>query len=93
MIRLFIDTELKQNKMAILSAPQSHYLTRVMRLKEGDKVVCFNGKQGDWESVLNKQKKDWFLMPQKQLFSQQKRETCILCLYLKSKSDKRKQKR
>ena len=82
MIRLFIDQVFKKEGKLILSAPQSHYLTHVMRLKEGDKVICFNGKQGDWENILVKQKKEWFLLPQKQILSQQKREACVLCLAL-----------
>ena len=82
MTRLFVDSDLKKNERVLLSAPQSHYLTHVMRLAEGDKVICFNGKQGDWEALLQKQKKDWFLLPQKQILPQQKREKCILCLAL-----------
>ena len=39
MIRLLIDQVFKKEGKLILSAPQSHYLTHVMRLKEGDKVI------------------------------------------------------
>ena len=82
MIRLFVDATLKKNEQVLLSAPQSHYLTHVMRLTEGDKVVCFNGRQGDWTAALTKQRKEYFLIPQKQIMPQQKREECILCLAL-----------
>ena len=82
MIRLFVNVDLSQNEKVVLSAPQSHYLTHVMRLKEGDEIVCFNGIQGDWKALLFRQKKEWFLMPQEQVFSQQKRERVILCLAL-----------
>ena len=82
MTRLFVDSDFKKNVPVGLSAPQSHYLTHVMRLTDGDKVICFNGKQGDWEAVLQKQKKDQFLIPQKQILPQQKREHCILCMAL-----------
>ena len=82
MIRIFVDKDLKNNAPIALSAPQSLYLTHVMRLSEGDKVICFNGKQGDWESFLQKQKKECFLIPQKQILPQQKRKGCILCLAL-----------
>lgn len=82
MTRLFVDSDLKKNERVLLSAPQSHYLTHVMRLVDGDKVICFNGKQGDWEAVLGKQKKEWFLILKKQILPQQKREGCILCLAL-----------
>lgn len=82
MSRLFIDKTFKKNAALSLSAPQSHYLTHVMRLKEGDKVICFNGQQGDWESLLQKQKKEWAILPQKQTAPQQSRENCALCLAL-----------
>ena len=82
MTRIFVKSDLKKNEGLALSVPQSHYLTHVMRFTEGDKVVCFNGKQGDWEAVLFKQKKEWLLIPQKQILSQQERAKCILCLAL-----------
>lgn len=82
MIRLFVDKDFKKNEKILLSAPQIHYLMRVMRLSEGDKIVCFNGKQGDWEAILSCQKKVCFLIPQKQIFPQQKKSECILCLAL-----------
>ena len=82
MIRLFMDGSFKKGGGLALSAPQSHYLTHVMRLTEGDYLICFNGKQGDWISSLQRQKKEWFLIPQKQTIPQQARPKCILCLSL-----------
>ena len=82
MTRLFVAFDFKKNERVSLSAPQSHYLTHVMRLADGDKVICFNGKQGDWESTLTKQKKEWFLIPKRQILPQQTREKCVLCLAL-----------
>lgn len=82
MSRIFVDKTLKKNESVVLSAQQSHYLVHVMRLKEGDKVICFNGKEGDWEALLKRQKKDWCLVLQKQIYSQQKREEAVLCLAL-----------
>ena len=57
MTRIFVGQNLKKNESVTLLAPQSHYLTHVMRLTEGEKVICFNGRQGDWEATLAKQKK------------------------------------
>ena len=82
MIRLYVDKDFKKNDPVSLSAPQSHYLTRVMRLKEGDAIACFNGKAGDWMALLTKGKKEWSLLPQKQIIAQQKRDACLLCLAL-----------
>lgn len=82
MIRLFLDSHFDKNQEIALSAPQSHYLTHVMRLAEGDEVICFNGERGDWNGVLQKQKKDWYVLPQKQILPQQTRSECILCMAL-----------
>ena len=57
MIRLFVDVAIAQTKEISLAAPQSHYLTHVMRQKEGDKIICFNGCDGDWEALLAHHKK------------------------------------
>ena len=82
MIRLFTDVSFEKNKKVVLTAPQEHYLTHVMRQKEGDKIICFNGRDGDWEGLLSKQKKECFLLLQKQVSVQQKREENVLCLAL-----------
>ncbi len=82
MIRLFINSSFSPKKQLSLTAPQSHYLTHVMRQTEGDSVVCFNGQQGDWNALLKKQKKDWNLELQKQIIPQQTRQKTTLCLSL-----------
>ena len=82
MIRLFIDVDFIPQKKVALSAPQEHYLCHVMRLKMGDKIICFNGKQGDWLTSLEKQKKEVCLILEKQILPQQKRKGCILCISL-----------
>jgi 16S rRNA (uracil1498-N3)-methyltransferase len=35
-----------------LAQPQSHYLKDVLRLKPGDRVLVFNGRDGEWEGRL-----------------------------------------
>ncbi|MGN0919614.1 MAG: RsmE family RNA methyltransferase [Alphaproteobacteria bacterium] len=82
MIRIYVEADFKENTRIVLSAPQSHYLTHVMRLSEGDNVICFNGQEGDWEAVLQKQKKEYFLILKTQVIPQQKRSACTLCLAL-----------
>jgi len=79
MIRLFVESELKVKSQVELSVFQSHYLCHVMRLKENDEVVCFNGYQGEWLGVLSYQKKKVFLQVQKQLQKQKNLSECILC--------------
>ncbi len=38
--------------MVALERAQSHYLTHVMRLAEGDAVALFNGRDGEWRAVI-----------------------------------------
>lgn len=50
--RLFVEGPLVQDGQAELSRDQEHYLTRVMRLKQGDAVRLFNGADGEWLAEL-----------------------------------------
>jgi len=52
MIRLYVDEPLSENKEIELNENQSHYLLKVMRLKEGDALLLFNGKEGEWKARL-----------------------------------------
>lgn len=47
-IRLYVDQPLGQGQSVPLSRDQAHYLFGVMRLSEGDTVLLFNGKEGEW---------------------------------------------
>ena len=51
-IRLFVDKKLIKGTTVILSSSQKHYLLNVMRLKTGDEISLFNGKEGEWCGVL-----------------------------------------
>ena len=51
MIRLYIPAEiapLASDLRVDLSEAQSHYLLQVMRRKSGDKILVFNGRDGEW---------------------------------------------
>ncbi|MFC3053482.1 16S rRNA (uracil(1498)-N(3))-methyltransferase [Kordiimonas pumila] len=54
LIRLFIEdaTNLALSVTVALSQAQSHYLANVMRLKAGDTVALFNGKDGEWSAEI-----------------------------------------
>ncbi|MGL5784176.1 MAG: RsmE family RNA methyltransferase [Alphaproteobacteria bacterium] len=72
-IRLFVDQSLKNTSQEVLpSIQQQHYLLRVMRLQEGDRVFLFNGKDGEWEAecLQTKQPKKMHL----QLLSQVRKQ-------------------
>ncbi|NDE89819.1 MAG: 16S rRNA (uracil(1498)-N(3))-methyltransferase [Alphaproteobacteria bacterium] len=57
MIRLFIQHSLFANASIPLDEKQSHYLKHVMRQKDGDAVLLFNGMDGEWRGVLTLTKK------------------------------------
>jgi 16S rRNA (uracil1498-N3)-methyltransferase len=50
--RLFVDAPLAAGVALPLEAPQAHYLVDVLRLKEGDGVLVFNGRDGEWRAAL-----------------------------------------
>ncbi|MFC0199857.1 16S rRNA (uracil(1498)-N(3))-methyltransferase [Paracoccus rhizosphaerae] len=51
-IRLFIDHPLAEGQPVPLDGPQAHYLSGVMRLKAGDDLRVFNGRDGEWAATL-----------------------------------------
>ncbi len=51
--RLYIEADLAEGRQAELSADQSHYLGRVMRLSPGDGVRLFNGRDGEFEAEVS----------------------------------------
>jgi len=50
--RLFVDPPLGAGAAVPLAQPQAHYLRDVLRLKPGDRVLVFNGRDGEWEGRL-----------------------------------------
>lgn len=52
MIRLFVSDNLKNNTDIYLSDTTLHYLKNVMRRTEGDEILLFNGKDGEWLSQI-----------------------------------------
>ena len=51
-IRLFFKEKIVNSKPIALDSEKTHYLKRVMRKKNGDKITIFNGKE-QWEVELN----------------------------------------
>ena len=57
-IRLFFSSTLSKNMIDKLDKSQSHYLTKVMRLKKNDTFSLFN-KTGEWEAKILSITKDF----------------------------------
>ena len=51
-IRIFFPESLSLNFNSYLEKPQSHYLTKVMRVKIGENFSLFN-KNGEWLAKIN----------------------------------------
>ena len=51
--RLYVEAALAGGAAVALEKPQAHYLTNVLRLKAGDTVLAFNGKDGEWRAELS----------------------------------------
>ncbi len=53
MIRLHVTSDLSTDAAVAPTLDQSRYLTQVMRLKLGDTLLVFNGRDGEWRAVIS----------------------------------------
>jgi len=52
-IRLFIDERLSADATIAADGKQAHQLRHVMRRADGDEVLLFNGRDGEWRATLS----------------------------------------
>lgn len=50
--RLFVDVRLEQGTTVPLGRDQAHYLGNVLRLGQGERVLVFNGRDGEWRAAF-----------------------------------------
>jgi 16S rRNA (uracil1498-N3)-methyltransferase len=50
--RLFVNAPLKAGETVALERDQSNYLGNVLRLKAGDTILVFNGRDGEWQAQI-----------------------------------------
>jgi 16S rRNA (uracil1498-N3)-methyltransferase len=55
--RLFVDATLAIGGAVALERDQSNYLGNVLRLKAGDSVLVFNGRDGEWRASISGRKR------------------------------------
>jgi 16S rRNA (uracil1498-N3)-methyltransferase len=55
--RLFVDAPLQAGETVTLGRDQSNYLGNVLRLKAGDAILVFNGRDGEWQAELGGRKR------------------------------------
>jgi 16S rRNA (uracil1498-N3)-methyltransferase len=53
MIRLYVTTDLAADAAVAPTPDQSRYLTGVMRLKQGEDLLVFNGRDGEWRASIS----------------------------------------
>ena len=55
--RLYVDGTIASGNSVPLDADQANYLGNVLRLKSGDAVLAFNGRDGEWRAVISGRKR------------------------------------
>jgi 16S rRNA (uracil1498-N3)-methyltransferase len=50
--RLYVDAPLERGGVVALDRGQTHYLTTVLRLSAGQRVLVFNGRDGEWDAAI-----------------------------------------
>lgn len=51
--RLYVDVPLAAGADVVPTPEQTHYLLNVLRLKPGDAIALFNGRDGEWHSRIS----------------------------------------
>ena len=51
--RLYVDAPLAAGAEVVFSRNQANYLRNVLRLGQGDAVLLFNGRDGEWQATLS----------------------------------------
>jgi 16S rRNA (uracil1498-N3)-methyltransferase len=60
--RLYVEAPLQEGVQVPLDAPQSHYLGTVLRLTSDDRVLVFNGRDGEWGARIATAKRSLTLL-------------------------------
>ena len=50
--RLYVDADLAAAPKLPCTPPQANYLRNVLRLKPGDAILVFNGRDGEWRAEI-----------------------------------------
>jgi 16S rRNA (uracil1498-N3)-methyltransferase len=55
--RLYVEAALGAGAIVALERAQAHYLTTVLRLKSGHRILAFNGRDGEWSATIDVQRR------------------------------------
>ena len=81
-IRIFVSNDLDKGLTVSLNPAQHHYLFHVMRCQAGDSILLFNGKDGEWLSVveiISKKEVSLKVLENTRLQSEEKKSDVWLC--------------
>ena len=68
--RVYLPAPLIHGEQVRLEQPQAHYLMHVLRLKSGDSVLAFNGRDGEWRTTIFAERRNTGLQPVEQTRAQ-----------------------
>jgi len=78
--RLFVEHDLSKDKGFEASREQANYLLNVLRMSDGDGILIFNGRDGEWHATIEaKGRKKCNLTPDEQTRQQPEAPSLIYC--------------
>ncbi len=78
--RLFVENDLSNNKAFEATREQANYLLNVLRMSDGDNILIFNGRDGEWRATIEaKGRKKCNLVPAELIREQPAPATLIYC--------------
>jgi 16S rRNA (uracil1498-N3)-methyltransferase len=84
--RLFVPGPLAEGTAVAVEGPQAHYLSRVMRIGEGDAVILCDDETGEWTArVASVGKREILLVPELRLREREQVPDFTLCVALLKK--------
>jgi len=79
-IRIYLENEIIKDEKILIENNQLHYLKNVMRRKDGDKIIIFNGDE-EWEGIFQAEK-NCYLNPIKLLRKKKRISDIWVCFGL-----------
>lgn len=78
--RLFVEHDLSKDEIFEATREQANYLLNVLRMSDGDGILIFNGRDGEWRAIIEaKGRKKCNLLPVEQTRQQPKAPSLIYC--------------
>ena len=79
--RLFIAADLFPHQHLHLQGKEAHYVAHVLRLKPGDSLLVFNGREGEWRAEIVKDTKKHLLLDVREKTRSQESEPSLALFF------------